>query len=114
MNRVPVIEGLICPACGQPTRRQWQQHYHPHQPVLTLTDCVNPDCAGYYQTLTPQNFARYGLDACRHQIALVLHLYPWLSAAEAFAVYTEPPVAPLIDEAVALLDQVRVSVPVQA
>ncbi len=56
-NTIPVIEGLTCPCCGKPTRRQWQQpSWNPANPPLSQTDCTNPRCAGYYMTLSIEKF----------------------------------------------------------
>lgn len=111
MKRVPVSEGLICPCCGQPTRRQWVQRFLPDQPTVTCTDCVNPQCAGYYATLEVGTFlARFAdLMAFAPQIGLVQHLYPWLTREQAFLLYAgDPAITHHIDDAVNMLDQVRV------
>jgi hypothetical protein len=109
--RVPVVEGLVCPCCGQPMRRQWQQRFLPQQPVITCTDCVNPACAGYYVTLEASAFmARFAdLFPFSRHIGLVQHLYPWLTREQAFLLYAgDPIVTHHIDDAVNMLDQVRV------
>lgn len=64
----PIVEGLLCPCCGQSTRRQWEQPaLHPGGQAITQTDCLNPSCRGYYMTVTVvEFFRRYaaGTDLC--------------------------------------------------
>ena len=56
-NTIPITEGLKCPCCGQPTRRQWwQPGLLPHRPAHSQTDCLNPKCAGFYMTLSVESF----------------------------------------------------------
>ena len=57
-HQKPIIEtGLKCPGCGQHTRRQWWQETGlPHRPYISQTDCVNPNCEGYYLTLDVDAF----------------------------------------------------------
>jgi hypothetical protein len=56
-NTIQITEGLICPCCGQPTRRQWDQpSWKPTNPPLSQTDCTNPACAGFYMTLSIEAF----------------------------------------------------------
>lgn len=61
-SRIPITTGLVCPCCGQPTRRQWvQPSLLPDRPGHSQTDCLNRDCAGYYMTLSVEEFInRYG------------------------------------------------------
>lgn len=61
-NTIPITHGLTCPCCGQPTRRAWvQPSLLPDRPGHDQTDCLNPDCAGYYMTLSVAQFhQRYG------------------------------------------------------
>jgi len=61
-STIPIETGLICPCCGQPTRRQWwQPSMMPDRPAHSQTDCTNPKCAGYYMTLGVDEFIkRYG------------------------------------------------------
>jgi len=111
--RVPVTEGLVCPCCGQSTRRQWVQRFLPHQDSVTCTDCVNQACAGYYVTLEIGAFmARFAdLYAFSRQIGLVQHLYPWLSREQAFLLYAgDRAVTDHIDAVVNMLAQVRVKI----
>ncbi len=53
----PITTGLLCPCCGQPTRRQWEQPaLLPHHTPLTQTDCTNEQCVAFYATLSPAQF----------------------------------------------------------
>lgn len=58
-----ITHGLMCPCCGQPTRRQWTQPpllptHQPHE----QTDCLNESCVAYYATLSPAQFEkRFGV-----------------------------------------------------
>ena len=56
-NTIPIEEGLLCPCCGKPTRRQWMQPgLMPHQKAHSQTDCLNPNCKGFYMTLSVEAF----------------------------------------------------------
>ncbi len=60
-STIPITTGLICPCCGQPTRRQWMQpSMLPDRPAHSQTDCLNPKCEGFYMTLSIEEFtSRY-------------------------------------------------------
>ncbi len=56
-NSIPITHGLTCPCCHQPTRRQWHQpSWNPDKPPLDQTDCTNPECAGYFMTVSVAAF----------------------------------------------------------
>lgn len=50
-------EGLECPCCHQPTRREFEQP-DMFRPGVThiKTDCLNPQCPAYYATLNVREF----------------------------------------------------------
>lgn len=60
-NGIEIQTGLPCPCCGKLTRRQWEQPSGlPNRPAHSQTDCLNPQCAGYYMTLgVVQFFEQY-------------------------------------------------------
>lgn len=58
----PIQHGLHCPCCQQSTRAEWQQPgLIPTQPTRTYTDCRNPECPAYYDSIERSAFiVRYG------------------------------------------------------
>jgi hypothetical protein len=56
-NTNVITSGLPCPCCGKPTRREWmQESMMPGRPAHSQTDCLNPECPGYYRTLSVEGF----------------------------------------------------------
>ncbi len=54
---IEITKDLLCPCCHQLTRRQWMQpSWNPNKPSMSQTDCLNPQCAGYYRTLSIESF----------------------------------------------------------
>lgn len=58
-----ITMGLLCPCCGQHTRRQWvQPALMPGRQSHEQTDCINSDCPAFYATLSLSQFEqRFGV-----------------------------------------------------
>lgn len=106
-----IVNGLLCPACGQHTRTQFEQPTIGKPPII-CTHCTNPDCAGYYMTKQIDVFFEtYGAYAMtsdeRDAINLIQHIYPWLNDTQALDLLMQEPVAILIAEALASIEDFR-------
>ena len=102
-----ITNNLYCPVCGQHTRREFTQPLLPGMPIHTYTDCHNAACPTDSATLEITHWlARYNGDIDR-QIALIRHLYPWLTYNDAHALYEQPHLRQTIDEACTTLDHFR-------
>lgn len=106
-----IVNGLLCPACGQHTRTQFEQPTIGKPPII-CTHCTNEACPGYYMTKQIDAFYEaYGAYAMttaeRDAINLIQHIYPWLTDDQALNLLMQEPVAILIGEALASLDDFR-------
>lgn len=105
---IPVTHGLTCPACGQPTRSQFDQP-SPNLPPVTCTHCTNPACPGYYRTLQIDRFYQEFAPAMsidQDAINIIQHYYPWLTDEQARELVTaEGSIATALAEALDALEE---------